>query len=108
MIAWLSAFAVTQAVEVPIYRWALKGRSHPLLIAFGASCLTHPLIFVVLPRYWAGDYLSYVFAAEGIAVGLEAIWLGAFGLKRSVWWALGANALSTAIGLGLRALIGWP
>lgn len=111
-MAWLSAFAFTQLIETPLYAMALsraggRGRSR-WLVAFGASCLSHPLIFIVLPRYWSGSYLNYVLVAEGVAVAIEASWLTAFGLPRSVWWAVAVNGASVALGLGARALFGWP
>ena len=105
MTAWLSAFVFTQVVEVPIYIRALGGRP---LAAFGASLLTHPVVFFVFPRLWPGDYWSGVAAAEAFAVGGEALYLSHLGVRRSVWWALLANGLSAGLGLGSRALFGWP
>ncbi len=104
MTAWLGAFAVTQLVEVPIYLRATRGR---WVVAFCASLLTHPVVFFGFPR-WFGEYWTGVAAAEAFAVGVEAAWLSGFGVRRSVWWALFANALSVAVGLGLRAAVGWP
>ncbi|MEZ4471837.1 MAG: hypothetical protein R3F60_13810 [bacterium] len=107
--AWLAAFLLTQAVEVPIYMRALRGgRGRRAALAFGASALTHPLIFLALPRVWTGSYLGYVSIAEAVAVGGEAIYLAALGVPRSVAWALGANAASVAVGLLTRALWSWP
>ena len=108
MGAWLSAFALTQIIEVPIYARALRGRRGRWLIAFAASTLTHPFIFLVLPDLWHGGWLSYVLAAEAIAVCVEAAWLWRFGVRRAVLITLIANALSTGIGLTLRHLFGWP
>lgn len=108
IVAWLSAFAITQAVEVPIYARALAHRGHRWGWAFGASLVTHPVVFWVFPRVWPGDYWSGVAAAEAFAVSVEAIYLGALGVERSIAWALLANGLSVAVGLGLRWAIGWP
>lgn len=104
-LAWLSAFAVTQAVEVPIYLRALPGRP---VACFAASLVTHPVVFFVFPEVWPGSYWAQVAAAEAFAVGVEAAYLSALGVSRSVWWALGANAASLAVGLTLRQLVGWP
>jgi len=108
MGAWLSAFALTQALEVPIYGLALRGRRARWAWAFGASALTHPFIFLVLPRFWPGDALTYVVFAEAVAVGGEAIYLAALRVPRSVAWALLANGVSAGVGLTCRALFGWP
>lgn len=105
---WLSAFAVTQAVEVPIYARALAHRSHRWWWAFGASLITHPVVYWVFPRLWPGEYWTVVAAAEAFAVAVEAGYLTALGVQRSVAWALIANASSVAVGLGLRWAIGWP
>lgn len=108
MTAWLGAFLLTQAVEVPIYGFCLRSRRLRHAWAFGASCLTHPFIFLVLPRIWPGDSLSYVACAEAVAVGGEAIYLAALGVPRSVAWALLANGASLGVGLLSRHLLGWP
>ncbi len=105
MTAWLAAFAFTQLVEVPVYLRALRGRP---VVAFGASLLTHPIVFFVFPAVWPGSYWAQVAAAEAFAVGAEAAYLSAFGVSRSVWWALAANALSLGLGLASRAAFGWP
>jgi hypothetical protein len=109
VLRWLVAFAITQAVETPIYMRAQPDRSWPrrLAVAFGASAITHPLVWLV-PRDLFGDWVSYVLAAEAFAIAIEALWLRAFGVTRAGWWSLFANAASVAIGLGLRALTGWP
>jgi len=102
---WLAAFAFTQAVEVPLYTRATGGR---VTVAFGASLLTHPIVFFLFPALWPGSYWGQVAAAEAFAVAVEAAWLGAFGVRHSIWWAVGANLLSAGLGLGSRALFGWP
>lgn len=108
LVAWISAFAVTQAVEVPVYGRALRARPRRWLWAFGASALTHPVVFFAFPWLWPGGGWSMVAAAEAFAVAVEAAYLSALGVERSVAWALLANGLSVAVGLGLRAAVGWP
>ena len=49
MIAWLSAFLFTVAFELPIFAWGLH-RAFPngwaqVAIAFGASLITHPVLW---------------------------------------------------------------
>lgn len=112
---WLSAFLFTQAVEVPIYTRAL-GRfpvslAARLAIAFGASALTHPIVWFVIPSLHHGSYATLVLRAELFAVLVEGFYLyalGAFDLRRSMLWSLAANGASASLGLACRALFGWP
>lgn len=110
MLRWLAAFAITQAVEVPVYARAQPDRAWPrrLLVAFGGSALTHPIVWFVAPRVVQGSWVAMAIAAETFAVVAEALWLFAFGVSRAFWWALLANALSVGVGLAIRAMLGWP
>jgi hypothetical protein len=107
---WLAAFALTQAVEVPVILRAQPGRPWPrrLLVAFGGSALTHPIVWFVAPRVVPGGWVAMAIVAETFAVLAEAAWLRAFGVPRALWWSLLANALSAGIGLSIRAAFGWP
>jgi hypothetical protein len=106
---WLSAFGFTQAVEVPIYLWAMRRmtlRFKPL-IAFGASAITHPVVWFVIPGLFR-SYVMMAVAAETFAVTIEALYFRAFFVPYAVWLSLGANAASVGLGLGSRAIFGWP
>lgn len=107
---WLLAFAVTEAVEAPIYLWALpergRSRGRRLLLAAAASAMTHPWVYWVWPRVWPGSPLSGVLTAEAFAVAVEAWWLSRCGVSRSVSWALAANAASVAVGWALGLGLG--
>jgi hypothetical protein len=108
--AWLSAFAVTQLVEVPIYR---RGYGAPWSAAFGASAVTHPVVWFVifgaLGHRIEMPYTTRVAIAELFAWGAEALFLvGVVGRPNAVAWAFVANAASVAIGFILRALFGFP
>lgn len=103
-MSWWVAFALTQAVEVPIYLLGTRGTelSVPwrLAIAFGTSAVTHPIVwFVLVGLREPLGYWGYVAVAEAFAVGVEAIYLRAFGVPRAGWLALGANAASVSVGL---------
>ncbi len=101
--AWLLAFAFTQAVEIPIYRRA----GAPLWVAFGASALTHPVVWFVFPR--AGlEWIWMVVWAETFAWLLEALWLRWHGVRRPLLWSLAANGASLSLGLITRGLFGVP
>lgn len=104
-LAWLAAFAFTQAIEVPVYRrggCSWRG-------AFAASALTHPVVwFVIFPGLPVG-YVEKVAVAEVFAVLVEALWLrGALKRPRALAWSLAANGLSFGLGMLSRWLFGWP
>jgi len=124
LAAWLAAFLFTQAVEVPIYVTALHRASRrpsaPLaergllalyVIAFGASALTHPIVWFLIPRLPFGSYAAMVVCAEVFAVVAEGVYLRALGvmsLRRGLVLSLVANAASAGLGLTSRALFGVP
>ncbi len=98
--AWLAAFAFTQLIEVPLY---LAATGRRWVAAFGASLITHPIVWFVFPRYWPrGHWESMVACAELFAVAIEAAWLASFGVKRPIEWAFAANAASFVTGLALQ------
>lgn len=109
VLAWLRAFAVTQLVEIPVYtRTTRASRAQ----AFGASLLTHPVLwFVIFPNLHAG-YWTKLAAGELFAWLAEAGYLRALGAtpswRRALACSLAANAASVAVGMLLRALTGYP
>ena len=118
--AWLGAFAFTQAVEVPIWAYALAAHRRLdrddtpwpfwlcVAVAFGASAITHPVVWFVFPRWAPGGYVAMVLQAEAFAVLVEAGYTGLLGLRRPLAWSLVANAASAGLGLLSRATFGWP
>jgi hypothetical protein len=116
-VAWASAFALTQLVEVPIYSLFLRAflPERPFLsrigIAFGASAITHPFVWFVFPLMHA-RYAVYLAVSELFAVVVEAAWLRLTGVRRPVpvllLASLVANGASAGLGLSARALFGWP
>ena len=109
MSAWFSAFLFTQIVEIPIYVVALRDRALPaaLAIAFGASLITHPILWWVFPHL-ALPWLTAVVLLELAVALVEAAYLYAWRTPRALRWSLLANAAGVALGLLLRALVGWP
>ena len=103
---WLAAFLLTQAVEAPGYRRAGASWGTALL----ASTFTHPALWLGFPalRGLGLGYWGTVALAEALVVAVEAAWLAARGLRNTLAWSLLANALSVAVGLLLRALVGFP
>lgn len=115
MMRWAVAFAFTQLVEVPVYLAAMRRqrfdarRAVRFCAAFGASALTHPIVWFVFPRLLSRQgYWTLFAAAEAFAVVAEGCYLGLFGLRRAFRWSLCANALSVGLGLALRSCVGWP
>jgi hypothetical protein len=101
---WLAAFAFTQCVEIPIYRRALDGR---FWVAFGASAITHPIVWFVFPLLPVSNNV-YMIIAESFAVIIEAFYMRAFGLKRAWLWSLIANGASFSLGALSHVLFGAP
>ena len=102
---WLSAFLLTQLVEVPIYGYALRGR---LLVAFAASAITHPIVWFVIQPLWPGRFYQGVLVAEAFAVVVEALVLHRAGVRRAWAWSLSANAASVLASIATRVLFRWP
>ncbi len=117
---WLWGFLFTQAVEVPIWAYALRTRrrvAHDrapwpvwlcVVAGFGASAITHPFVWFAFPHYAPGSYWWTVVQAESFAVGVEALYTGFLGLEDALVWSLVANGASLGLGLASRHLFGWP
>ncbi|MEZ4298179.1 MAG: hypothetical protein R3B70_24720 [Polyangiaceae bacterium] len=145
---FLIAFLVTQLVEVPIYERALRERhsapatrgappdgpptadkAHPraraarIWIAFGASTITHPIVWFAMPALTVAlleaaarrgillphpgwNTIVYGLLAEGFAVGVEALYLRAFRVRRALLWSVAANACSVVLGTALVRVLG--
>jgi hypothetical protein len=117
---WLIAFAITESVEVPIYRRGLKV-SVP--IALGASAITHPLVWFAMPlltprlvnSLWRGGLawsVAYTIGcnvpAETFAILVEAAYFRALGKSSAFKWSLIANLASVAVGTVIQLTTGWP
>jgi hypothetical protein len=116
-LKWLVAFLFTQAVELPFWILAQRrGGRRPgapprpslgtaALVGLGASALTHPIVWFVFPSLqpWIG-YWPMVALAELFAVGVEAAYIRAEGVRHGVVWSLAANAASFALGIAIL----WP
>jgi hypothetical protein len=102
---WAWAFAFTQLVEVPIF---MRYLGCSLVRAFGASALTHPVIWYVFPHLRMG-YVPAVAVAELFAWLAEASYfVPTYRARRSLWIAFLANAASAALGALSRFLFGAP
>jgi hypothetical protein len=105
---WAAAFAFTQAVETPVYAIALRNKNRPvrLAIAFGASLLTHPIVWMVVRAGSADEYWQRTVIAELFAVFFEAGYLRLFAVPGALAWSVVANASSMGLGLLVRSVWG--
>ena len=108
--AWFEAYLLTQAVEIPIYCAALRGRPWRLrlVVAAALSTMTHPMVWFVIPGIPWPSYDAYFLGAEGFAVLAEAFLLWGIGARSPLLWSLAANAGSVAVGSLLRYAFDWP
>lgn len=127
--AWMSAFLFTQAVEVPLYVLAIRRAlreghaarprrlSLQIALAFGASAVTHPVVWFVIPRLApsftdpGAAYVEYVARAEAFAFVVEAYYFASFHvvrMRRALLWSLLVNGASASAGFASRWLFGWP
>jgi hypothetical protein len=121
LTAWLVAFLFTQVVEVPIYVIPLTrvsneaaqggGRATGILArlcyAFLPSLVTHPVVWFAFPHLPL-PYVPMVVCAEAFAILVEGVILRFFAVDYALFWSLGANLTSVALGFASRAAFGWP
>ncbi len=97
ILRWLQAFVFTQIIEVPIYR---RGFRCGFWEAFGASALTHPLVYwFVASGVWRVAWSWRAAAAESFAWGVEALYFAVLGRRRAGLWSLLANGASFGTGM---------
>ncbi len=119
---WLAAFTLTQAIEMPIY--LAKPLRRRVAVAFGASALTHPIVWWVLPVLWLrvglpswtrGDLLAlqpaavvawaaFILYVEGFAVIVEGLYFKLLGVRHPFRWSFIANLASYSVGALLSLL----
>jgi hypothetical protein len=110
--AWLRAFLLTVAVELPVAFWLLRGRdpAGPRLAAVivFASLLTHPAVWFVFPQVFYLSTPEYLLAAETWAVVVEAAFywtvVRGVGPGRALAVSLAANLASFVAGLAVTAV----
>jgi hypothetical protein len=104
---WAIAFLLTQAVEIPIYAVALRHFNliPRLMLAFGASLVTHPLMWLFVSARGANDYWSSVTISEIAAVLVEASYLRALAVPSALGWSVTANALSMGMGILCQTIL---
>lgn len=112
LLMWLGAFALTQAIEAPIYaRWCLGGRWKAALLP---SAVTHPLLWFALTPLWRqlrwpvaellGAYdptgldMPALYVMELAIAASEGWLLRRQGGTRPWLWALVGNGTSFGVG----------
>jgi hypothetical protein len=104
--AWAIAFLFTQMVEVPIYSVGLRVG---LLPAFGASAITHPILWFVIFPHLHLSYIWLIVIGESFAFLVEAAYFAiVFRRRRALLWSALANAASFSTGMLSRWLFGMP
>jgi hypothetical protein len=101
--AWLHAYLLTQLIEVPLYlRAGRRRRDIPsLAAAFGATTVTHPVLWLCFP--WdPAHYESSLVTGELFVVFTEGAILTAAGFRRPLLTSLTVNAISCGAGLVLQ------
>jgi hypothetical protein len=106
LLAWLRAFLFTQMVEVPIYAVGMRVGVWP---AFGASAITHPLLWFVIFPHLHLPYRWLLVVGETFAFVVEAGYFALCFRRRRAWlWSAVANAASFGTGMLSRWLFGMP
>ncbi len=95
-LRWLLAFAVTQAIECPIY---IRGFRVRPAVAFGASLATHPIVCLVIPRIWRWIFVRLLPRLPLWAIGRDAYFVG--------YGAL-AESFAIVFEAAFVAWLGWP
>ena len=104
--AWAFAFLFTQMVEVPIYAVGLRVG---LLPAFGASAITHPILWFVIFPHLHIPYIWLIVVGESFAFLVEAAYFAfVFRRRRAMLWSALANAASFGTGMFSRWMFGMP
>src|SRR5688572_16208971 len=110
--AWLVAFVMTVAVEVPIVAWLYRRREpalgRRLLLGVFASLLTHPAVWFIFPKLPL-PYARQVALAELWAFALEGLYFHVVfpGDPRRAWLTtVVANGASLVFGYAWLAVVG--
>ena len=112
--AWLAAFLLTLAVEIPVAGYLLR-RTEPdrvrlvLLVVF-ANLATHPIVWYVITQPFLIGTWEYVLVAEAWAVAAEAVFYAVvfrgIAARRAIAVAVVANAASFLVGWVVSEV--WP
>lgn len=108
---WFPAFVLTVLVEGVVVLYGFRDAGVALLrlalLILFANLATHPAVWFVFTQLFLVGTVAYLVAAEGWAIGMEALfyWAVLPGLspRRVIAVAVAANAASFAIGRAINA-----
>jgi hypothetical protein len=109
-LAWLRAFALTIAVEVPLVTWLMGGQSrlawpNRACIIFAAQLMTHPLVWFVFPTIPGMSRMATLILSELWAWLAEAAFYALVDVAPTKLGAVGISALANGASLGLGFLL---
>ena len=111
-MTWIMAFTLTQVIEITVGMlfWRDKEVSslRKISILFGASLITHPMVWFVFPQIrdeGGFSYGEYLLMAESYAYGVEALYYYAFRVQRPILLSVIANTCSFLTGVMLYTFV---
>ena len=109
---WIMAFSITQVVEITVGSLFWKDEDistkRKCLTIFGASLITHPMVWFVFPniQHEGGfSYEEYLLMAEGYAYSVEAFYYYVVKVKRPILLSIATNTCSFLLGLLIYAFV---
>ena len=111
-MTWIVAFSLTQMIEITvgllIWRKEKGSLSRKIGILFGASALTHPLVWFVFPKMsaeWGLTYPEYLLMAEAYAYCVEAFYYFSLRISRPILLSTVTNSCSFLTGLFVHEFV---
>ena len=113
-IEWARAFALTLAIELPLYVLLLRREGFGARTAFGAglaaNVVSHPLLWFAFPMF--EPYVAYAAAGEAMVIAIEVAVIYTAGrmarirmhTARVVTVVVVVNAVSMAIGFTVTTI----
>ncbi len=96
---WLLCFLATQLIEMPIYVKMIDvSMGRRLLFAFGASAITHPILWFLMP-WGALPYFYLLILGEAAVFIIEGFYFQALGMKKPFYMSTVANSVSLSLGV---------
>lgn len=111
-MTWIMAFTLTQVIEITVGMLFWKDKevssARKICILFGASLITHPMVWFIFPQIrdeGGFSYGEYLWMAESYAYGVEALYYYAFRIKRPIVLSVITNSCSFLTGVFLYAFV---
>ena len=111
-MSWLTAFLLTQLIEISagIFLWKELPRRKIVLYVFLASCMTHPIVWFVFPKFaeeYGWSYPLLLLFAEAYAYLIEYSWYRYLGAKNPFSLSCVLNSCSFLTGLLIYYSLGY-